>query len=204
MSTPSSSSHLTKPSPPPQQKQQQPPSSALSSMKLKNLIHTLIISHVCRIIRALSKVKRAIVDQVLKGNQSNILLFPHHRKQKMIRKKIIFGSFRLHYNWCSSKSSHVIPVPSRVFDGFPKATHNTSITTHYSDEDCRHHDDEQLAGYLQWLEEKVDDDDDDDDYDEINRIDMLAEMFIADSHEKFRLEKQESDRRFHEMLARGM
>ena len=67
-------------------------------------------------------------------------------------------------------------------------------------EDCH---DSQLAGYLQWLEEKK--------VNgaaasapEINEIDMQAEMFIANCHEKFRLEKQESDRRFQEMLARSM
>lgn len=118
-------------------------------------------------------------------------------------KKIIFGSFRLHYNWCSSKSSHVIPVPSRVFEGLPKKASDTHLCYEIeSDEEFRHHDDSQLAGYLQWLEEKAHDDDDDG-Y-KFNRIDMLAEMFIANCHEKFKLEKQESDRRFNEMLARGM
>lgn len=76
-------------------------------------------------------------------------------------------------------------------------------------EDCP---DSQLAGYLQWLEENAHDDDDDGDdvisttnYEkEINKIDMLAEMFIANCHEKFRLEKQESDRRFQDMLARSL
>ena len=38
----------------------------------------------------------------------------------------------------------------------------------------------------------------------MNEIDKLAELFIADCHEKFKLEKQDSDRRFHEMMARGM
>nr|ACU16648.1 unknown [Glycine max] len=196
---PCPSSHLRTSHPPPS-------SSALSSVKLKSLIHTLIVSHMCRIIRALSKVKATILE-ILKGsnNQSNNIHFHHKKKQKMT-KKIIFGSFRLHYNWCSSKSSHVIPVPARVFEGLPKA--GDMIHHHdeqYLYEDC-HDDDSQLAGYLQWLEEKVQDDDDDKKAcgNEMNEIDMLAEMFIANCHEKFKLEKQESDRRFHEMLARGM
>lgn len=64
-------------------------------------------------------------------------------------------------------------------------------------------DSEELAGYLQWLEEKVQDKGTD--VQEIKEdIDMLAEMFIESCHEKFRLEKQESDRRFQEMLARSM
>lgn len=75
-------------------------------------------------------------------------------------------------------------------------------------EDCP---DSQLAGYLQWLEENVHDDDGENNvigttnYEkEINKIDMLAEMFIANCHEKFRLEKQDSDRMFQEMLARSL
>jgi hypothetical protein len=61
-------------------------------------------------------------------------------------------------------------------------------------------DSSQLSGYLQWLEEKVDDNSDKD----VDDIDKLAEMFIASSHEKFQLEKQESARRFQEMMARSM
>ncbi|WVY98654.1 hypothetical protein V8G54_030805 [Vigna mungo] len=174
-----------------------PSSSALSSMKLKSLIHTLIVSHMCRIIRAISKLKAAIL-QTLKGNQSNNIHYLHHRKQKMT-KKIISGSFRLHYNWCSSKSSQVITVPSRVFQGLSNPPDSDHLY-----EDC--HGSAQLSGYLRWLEEKMSDDDNNDgkSYCETNEIDMLAELFIADCHEKFRLEKQESDRMFHEMLARGM
>lgn len=60
----------------------------------------------------------------------------------------------------------------------------------------------QLSGYLQWLEEKVRDNSTEKDVDD--DIDKLAEMFIANSHEKFQLEKQESARRFQEMMARSM
>ncbi|KAK7392814.1 hypothetical protein VNO78_21262 [Psophocarpus tetragonolobus] len=177
-------------------------SSALSSMKLKSLIHTLIVSHMCRIIRALSSVKAAIVKIIKQNQYSNTHLYPYRTKQKM-SKKIIFGSFRLHYNWCSSKSSHVIPVPSRLVEGLSSDHHDND------NHDC--HDDSQLAGYLQWLEDKIDYNDNNDNKGNhkncgngINEIDMLAEMFIADCHEKFRLEKQESDLRFNEMLARGL
>ncbi|CAJ1967459.1 unnamed protein product [Sphenostylis stenocarpa] len=173
-----------------------PSSSALSSMKVKSLMHTLIVSHMCRIIRALSKLKAAII-QTLKKNQSNNIHLINHTNQKMT-KKIISGSFRLHYNWCSSKSSQVFKVPSRVFQGLSNPGDAELLY-----EEC--HGNSQLAGYLRWLEEKVCDDDENDNKGcEANEIDMLAELFIADCHEKFRLEKQESDRMFHEMLARGM
>jgi len=163
------------------------PSSTISSMKLKRIVHTLIVSHLCRIIRALSKVK-AVVVEILKDNSSI-----HKKHINNRRKKIILGSFRLHYNWCSSKSSHVLPVPEPVFEGLSA-----------QDEDCP---------YLRWLEEKKVEVEGgekkgasagENNEHEMNEIDVLAEMFIANCHEKFRLEKQESDRRFQEMLARSM
>ena len=164
----------------------------------------------CRIIRALSKVKEFIVE-ILKDNPT--IHFPYtssHKKHYNKRNKIILGSFRLHYNWCSSKSSHVLPVPQRVYEGlYPtqlcyESTQNNGINVaEQQGEDCP---ESQLAGYLRWLEEKKvqDDQKGTNDEKEMNEIDVLAEMFIANCHEKFRLEKQESDRRFQEMLARSM
>ncbi|KAK7336637.1 hypothetical protein VNO77_17183 [Canavalia gladiata] len=178
------------------------PPSSLSSMKLKRIIHTLIVSHLCRIIRALSKVKAVIVE-ILKDNSSITIHFPSYKKQYYNkRNKIILGSFRLHYNWCSSKSSHVLPVPEKVYEGlFP----NDSEDEHQQQgEDCP---DSQLAGYLRWLEEKKvrqDGTKNNNEHEMNENIDELAEVFIANCHEKFRLEKQESDRRFQEMLARSM
>ncbi|RDX58638.1 hypothetical protein CR513_62029, partial [Mucuna pruriens] len=176
---------------------QSSPSSTLSSMKLKRIVHTLIVSHLCRIIRALSKVK-AVVVEILKDNSTI------HKKHYNRSKKIILGSFRLHYNWCSSKSSHVLPVPEPVYEGLSA----TCREGEPQDEDCP---------YLRWLEEKKGQDDNNNNNNnnnnsykgankehEMNEIDVLAEMFIANCHEKFRLEKQESDRRFHEMLARSI
>ncbi|KAG6411456.1 hypothetical protein SASPL_129538 [Salvia splendens] len=56
----------------------------------------------------------------------------------------------------------------------------------------------ELSKYLQWLDERGDDES------SCNEIDRLADLFIADCHEKFRLEKQESYRRFQEMMARSV
>ncbi|RYR51674.1 hypothetical protein Ahy_A06g026647 isoform B [Arachis hypogaea] len=159
-------------------------------MKLKRIIHTLIVSHMCRIIRALSKVKEFMLD-ILNNPTNNIIHFPYtsSSSQKKRRNKIIMGSFRLHYNWCSSKSSHVLPVPQRVYEGL--CCEESSTTQRY----------------LRWLEEKKVQEGEEKEKEkekEMNEIDVLAEMFIANCHEKFRLEKQESDRRFQEMLARSM
>jgi len=168
-------------------------------MKLKRIIHTLLVSHLCRIIRALSKVKDFIVE-ILKDNNNSTINFTYypssHKKRNNIRKKIILGSFRLHYNWCSSKSSHVLPVPERVYEGLFDTSEQPKS------EDCP---DSHLAGYLQWLEEKKKVQEGTKEKEIVNEnIDMLAEMFIANCHEKFKLEKQESDRKYQEMLARSI
>ncbi|XP_057783140.1 uncharacterized protein LOC131000999 [Salvia miltiorrhiza] len=146
-----------------------PPSSpSLSSMKLRALLQTFIFSH---LYRAISKAKSLLV-QILKN-----LEFPL-RKSK--QKKLYFGSFRLHYNWCSS--SRTVPQ----FNDYPGWDVGAVG-------DCSG----ELSKYLQWLEERGDEE-------SCNEIDRLADLFIADCHEKFRLEKQESYRRFQEMMARSI
>jgi hypothetical protein len=181
------------------------PSSALSFTKIKTLIHKLIFSHVCRIARALSKAKTVLVE-VVKEIQPVHFMYPsqNKNKNKNKNKKLLFGSFRLHYNWCSS---HVVPVPAPVLGEthlYYDSTWNSVLSTEQTGEataaSASAGDSSQLSGYLQWLEEKVDDNSDK----EVNDIDKLAEMFIASSHEKFQLEKQESARRFQEMMARSM
>ncbi|KAF3442631.1 hypothetical protein FNV43_RR16547 [Rhamnella rubrinervis] len=186
-------------------------SSTSSSMELKNLVHTLIFSHVCRFIRALSKAKSkalSILIHLLRENQPMRLIYTTRKnKKKNKNAKMFFGSFRLHYNWCSS--SHVMPVAAPVYDGL-SVTHsyydsswNSEVSTEHSQyfEDCP---ESQLSGYLQWLEDKKVHDESDDAAVDVNEIDRLADLFIASCHEKFILEKQESYRRFQEMLARSM
>lgn len=181
-------------------------SSTLSSMEMKNLAHTLIFSHVWRFIRALSRAKSkatSFLIQLLKENKPMQLLHATTRKNKK-KNKIFFGSFRLHYNWCSS--THVLPVPAPVYDGLPvyyDATWNSVIPASSERfEDCP---ESRLSGYLQWLEEKKSAADQAaSEAVDVDEIDRRADLFIASCHEKFRLEKQESYRRFQEMLARSV
>lgn len=102
-----------------------------------------------------------------------------------------------------------MPVPQPVYEGLSSnSTHLYHDTTWKNTEQLQGEDfdDSELAGYLRWLEEKKVEDNNKGtkEEQEMNEIDMLAEMFIANCHEKFRLEKQESDRRFQEMLARSI
>lgn len=160
-------------------------------MKLKTLAHT-------RIARALSRAK-SILIQILKDLQ--LIQFIESLKKNKKKNKLYFGSFRLHYNWCSS---HVNPVPSPIMDGcitgevYYDSTWNSIVHAEYDDMA-----ESQLSGYLQWLEEKkVRGNSGASDH--MNDIDRLADMFIANCHEKFRLEKQESYRKFQEMMARSV
>ncbi|MBA0551240.1 hypothetical protein Golob_022134 [Gossypium lobatum] len=174
------------------------PSSTLGFMKIKTLIHTLVYAQFYRLIRAFSKAKSTFI-LICKQSKPIQYLISNSKttRKKYKHKKLFFGSFRLHYNWCSS---HVTPVPAPVLE----ATHSTWNSVVSTDQKCDEDTVEsELSGYLQWLEEKKGNGNSTVETD-INEIDKLAEMFIANCHEKFRLEKQESYRRFQEMLARSM
>lgn len=111
--------------------------------------------------------------------------------------------------WCNWPSSHVIPMlnPTMDFQGLNAISQSYYDSTWNSIVVVNDDDDEglegQLSGYLEWLEEKSGGDNNNNDND-ASEIDRLAEKFIASCHEKFRLEKQESYRRYQEMLARSM
>ncbi|KAL1209888.1 hypothetical protein V5N11_033961 [Cardamine amara subsp. amara] len=164
-------------------------SSSSSSMKLKTLIQNLLAHPLYRFLRALSRAKTIFLEiSKHHNNKKRKLMMFYPTKASKNQRKIFFGSFRLHYNWCSSD---VVPVPQP----FPFPVSNIN-----GEED----DESPLSGYLEWLEHKKVND-----LEEIkdvaaDDIDHLADMFIANCHEKFLLEKVESYRRFQEMLERGL
>ncbi|XP_010427689.1 PREDICTED: uncharacterized protein LOC104712480 [Camelina sativa] len=173
-------------------------SSSSSSMKLKTLIQNLLTHPLYRFLRAVARAKSIFLEISKHNNNNNnkkrklMMFFP--TKASKNQRKIFFGSFRLHYNWCSS---HVVPVPQPF--PFP------AVSDIKGEED----EDSQLSGYLEWLEHKKVEDAEEirdvaaHDHEE-DDIDRLADMFIANCHEKFLLEKVESYRRFQEMLERSL
>lgn len=174
-------------------------SSIATSMKFKTLIHNCIFSHLFRLARALTKAKTIIIELIKEIHLNNVhFLEPLILKKNKNKNKLYFGSFRLHYNWCSS---HVIPMTSP--NPFNDHVYYDSTWNSLVDEMAP---ESQLSGYLQWLEEKNKGNDNGSriTVDEMNEIDRLADKFIANCHEKFRLEKQESYRRFQEMMARSV
>ncbi|KAL0428596.1 UNVERIFIED_CONTAM: hypothetical protein Slati_3034400 [Sesamum latifolium] len=194
-------------------------SSLSSIIKLKTLFQTFIFSHIYPIARAVAKANSLLLKLIRQIQFKHLVeimeTFPLMKKKNKNKSKkktttIVFGSFRLHYNWCSS--SHVIPLAgpeSCSHHVYYDSSWNTVInpTTSCDSEwmqDRRHGDDDddhELSRYLEWLEEKGGE------CEEgwsCNEIDKLADLFIANCHEKFRLEKQESYRRFQEMMARSV
>ncbi|KAI3811691.1 hypothetical protein L1987_21419 [Smallanthus sonchifolius] len=170
--------------------QRSPPFSSSSSMKIKTLIQNFVFSQLRHVTRVLAKAKSALIEMVEETRLNNIqILVPLIFKKNRNKNKLYIGSFRFHYN---SSPSHFVPQSSiqDVFYDTKWASFEEEVAP-----------ESQLSGYLHWLEEK-----NTDAYEivEINEIDDLAAKFIANCHEKFALEKQESDRRFQEMIARGL
>ncbi|KAJ4978335.1 hypothetical protein NE237_009115 [Protea cynaroides] len=175
-----------------------------NSMKIKTLIQSHILRHFCRLVCALTKAKTKLIE-LLKESRPDYYIDSIEKsiKNKKKRKKL-FGSIGTHYCWCSS---HVRPIPMAEpsMDGFSTSNHayyDSTWDSVFPAEDCEDGMESQLSGYLHWLEEKVPESSAIDV--EIDEIDRLATKFIASCHEKFRLEKQESYRRYHEMMARSI
>ncbi|KAK8649305.1 hypothetical protein V6N13_130035 [Hibiscus sabdariffa] len=182
------------------------PSSSLSSMKIKSLIRSLFYAQARHLIRAFSKAKSSFI-QFSKDSKPIRYLISNSRttKKKYKHKNLLFGSFRLHYNW---GSSHVTPVPAPVLAGcttvhpYYDSTWGSVISGEQCEEETM---ESELSGYLEWLEEKkVNGNCTEETEPDLNDIDKLAEKFIANCHEKFRLEKEESYRRYQEMMARSL
>ncbi|XP_042018962.1 uncharacterized protein LOC121766780 [Salvia splendens] len=151
--------------------------------KLKTLFQTFIFSHMYRAARALSKAKSLLLEHV---RDMQFLHLTEFRRSRNCKKTLFFGSFRLHYNWCTS---HVMTNMTKTTLAIPDGT---TSSLYYREP-------EGLSRYLGWLEEEKGNQDS-----SSNEIDKLADLFIADCHEKFRLEKQKSYRIFQEMMARSV
>ncbi|XP_010914016.1 uncharacterized protein [Elaeis guineensis] len=170
-----------------------------TSSKIKTLLQSYVFPHVCHVFQAIIKAKSMVMELL---NKKNSMAANYTIKLRRKKNNKLLSSIRMHFNW---SSSHITPMPEpasmEVFGTsrmYYDSTWNSIISTEEGDEDME----PPLSGYLHWLEEKnseasVRDDDG-------SEIDQLAEKFIASCHEKFRLEKQESYRRYQEMLARSM
>ncbi|KAJ0989777.1 hypothetical protein J5N97_008133 [Dioscorea zingiberensis] len=187
-----------------------PPCPSSSSLKIKTIVQAYILRHVSHVVRALSNAKSMVMELLKRKSTTTITNYSIKLRKKKNKKQQhqqqLFSSFRMHYNWCSSYVTPM-PEPPLSFEGFDMShaayydsTWNSVISTDQDGNEDMDQQQQQLSGYLSWLEEESSEalptNDD------AGEIDRLAEKFIARCHEKFRLEKQESYRRYQEMLAR--
>ncbi|XP_039157152.1 uncharacterized protein LOC120287807 [Eucalyptus grandis] len=178
------------------------------------LIHTLIFPYLRMVIRSLIPKAKSFAVTIVKAKRHlavHSLKFPGLKRNK---KKSLYGyggSYRFYFNW--SSRSHVLPAPAAVLAGcyssrrlYCDLARNSSGALYGGHHQCEEEitGETELSRYLQWLEGKVFEDSGDGNDNSINNIDNLAEMFIEVGHEKFILEKQESDRSFQEMMARSL
>uniref|UniRef100_A0A0D9XBZ2 Uncharacterized protein n=1 Tax=Leersia perrieri TaxID=77586 RepID=A0A0D9XBZ2_9ORYZ len=201
-----------------------PLSGDLKLIKIKHLLHAFLLKHGGRLAVALGGAKAMLLDLL---NMENGLIargsIRLRNKIKMKKKK------KTKKPWCHGDNDNdgemvtmrlkllppdavpplLLPLSSseiaavEQFDGelaYFDSSWNTMITVE-AEQQLR-----PITGYLSWPDQDQDQDqgEEDEEEDGKNEIDRLADKFIARCHERFILEKQESYRRFHEMLARSL
>jgi len=169
-----------------------------TSFKIKTLVQACACRQLRHVVRALAHAKSMLMDLLPTKNdtaESYVIKLKRRR-----RKKKMFQAIRM---FCTRSSSHVNPMPEPEGHAYYDSTWNSIIPT-MVDEGSDGMEPAVLSGYLQWLEEKEADGSSMGDDSATENIDRLAEKFIQSCHEKFRLEKQESYRRYQEMLARSL
>ncbi|KAM0887121.1 hypothetical protein ACQ4PT_029266 [Festuca glaucescens] len=198
------------------------------SPKIDSILHSHIYPQVSHIFRAVAKFKALLVDVILNKKKRTATTgrsaaaggygyYGRSTKRSGSKKRTskIAGFVKMQ---CTASSS-----PARARRQLDYATSRSTCCEYSAPwsaaateveevvEVCDGGDDATECGYLCWLEEEerpggeegaVQDDGDGDVA--VNEIDRLAEKFIARFHAKFLLEKQESYRRYQEMIARSI
>ncbi|KAF0909787.1 hypothetical protein E2562_000108 [Oryza meyeriana var. granulata] len=191
------------PSPPP------PHSGDLKIIKIKHLLHAFVLKHGGRLAVALGGAK-ALLLNIARGSVS---LRDKIKRRKKTKKPRCHGGSGNDGDTMTMHLKLLLPA------GVPPLTPSETAVVEPFDAELAYYDsswntmvpaEEQLlrpiSGYLSWPEQEEEEENlgEDEEEDEQNEIDRLADKFIARCHERFMLEKQESYRRFHEMLARSL
>ncbi|XP_051219521.1 uncharacterized protein [Lolium perenne] len=189
------------------------------SPKIDSILHSHIYPQVGHVFRAVAKFKALLVDVILNkkkrtaaaGRSAAAGGYGRSTKRSGGKKRAskIAGLVKMQFTASSSPAGarrQLDYATSREYSA-PWSAAATEV-----EEAVQVCDDATECGYLCWLEEEerpageegaVQDDGDDGDV-AVNEIDRLAEKFIARFHAKFLLEKQESYRRYQEMIARSI
>jgi Cotton fibre expressed protein len=177
-----------------------PPLSPLF-LKIK-FLQAYFFRHANHGIRALQNLKPTINAALYKGTRAviryTIKLIRGANNKRMKKKKKAVNSITVHVNY---SSLHILPVVDQAYydADWNSVIHTEEITP--------------LSGYLEWLEDNSDEtanvdeeeeEEEDDGCNDGSDINRRAESFIARCYERFKLEKQESYRRYQEMMARSL
>ncbi|KAF3327618.1 Cotton fiber expressed protein [Carex littledalei] len=170
------------------------PNSHKPKKKIKSFLHTNILPHVTHFAYALVDLKCMVFELLTK--KKSISKLPEYQKCVTTKQNKLVSFIKSHLKWCPS---HVTPITdsSRVYN------YNYSVCDLVISAQEDRCEEERETQYLQWLEERESAETVMTETD-MNEIDRLAEEFIASCHEKFLLEKQESYRRYEEMMARSI
>lgn len=168
----------------------QKPNSHKPKKKIKSFLHTNILPHVTHFAYVLVDLKCLVFDLLTK--KKSISKLPEYQKCVTTKQNKLVSFIKLHLKWCPS---HVTPITDS------SQLYNYNFNCNSSAQEDRY-EEERETQYLQWLEERESAETMTDT--DMNEIDRLAEEFIASCHEKFLLEKQESYRRYQEMMARSI
>lgn len=203
------------------------------SPKLNSILHSHIYPQVGHVFRALAKFKSLLLDVVRKkraptrGGGGKKYAIGYRSRPEKSKKRIASFMKLLRFNWAAAAA--VTPARAKDLElhyhpyyyDYDDSTWNVVVPADGAAEELRGGggDDGEDCGYLCWLEEETSADalpaagegedggngnGDGDGNGAVNEIDRLAERFIARCHAKFLLEKQESYRRYQEMMARSM
>ncbi|CAL9152560.1 unnamed protein product [Musa hybrid cultivar] len=152
-----------------------------TSIKCKTFLSSHVIRHIHHVVQALTNAK-SMVWELLSRRNATSSTKPRRRQEEEV-----FSSIKPHVTPISEPLNPEELEVDRCL--YYDSTWNSMISAEVMNCDT-------ASCY--------DDEENEDEGGGGNEIDRLAEKFIASCYEKFRLEKQESYRRYQEMLARSM
>ncbi|KAG8043839.1 hypothetical protein GUJ93_ZPchr0458g22303 [Zizania palustris] len=203
------------------------------SPKINSKFHSHIYPQVGHVVRALAKLRSFLLDVLsrkssattTRGGGKKYAIGYSSRPAKSGKFSKVAGFMKLHFTWASATS--ITPARAKDLDvryfhahsHYDGSTWNVVVPADVEELRGGCGDDADDFGYLCWLEEERSSSSDDaipaegeygggdgggDGNITTNEIDRLAERFIARCHAKFLLEKQESYRRYQEMMSRSI
>ncbi|GJN01416.1 hypothetical protein PR202_ga18682 [Eleusine coracana subsp. coracana] len=188
------------------------------SPKMSSILQSHVYPRVGRVFRALARFKSLLLDALGKtkrpggvpwsSSRGKKHAISYHASSTTKRSKIASFMMKPHYSSCAGGSSSSTPA-KKLDASHESVAWNVVVQAGAVDGAGEY------CGYLRWLEEETHADEvlvveEEEDVDhagggsDFNEIDRLAEKFIARCHAKFLLEKQESYRRYQEMMARSV